>query len=217
MQFDLLDPVHNEILRTQTYAEFADRLRNSNCKRCTLCEKRNKIVIDRGNPKAKVMIVSERPGENENREGFAFVGRAGELLDKIFAAIGMDTNKDLLITNVVKCMPPTDRSPQSGEVAACLPYLEKQIDLVKPKVVVLLGAVALKYVTGEYGVPNSTEKEFSMEEEAGKFFTIPRYAGTQFMVLYHPAFLLRDPSKKKIMWEHIQKLRDFLKTTDEHR
>jgi uracil-DNA glycosylase family 4 len=213
MQFDLLDPVHNEILRTKTYAEFAERLKKSDCRRCPLCEKRDKIVIDRGNPDSKVMIVSERPGENENREGLAFVGRAGELLDKIFAAIGMDTNKDLLITNVVKCMPPVDRSPQSGEVAACLPYLEKQIDLVRPKVVILLGAVALKYVTGEHGLPEGTaESDYSMEEEAGKFFTMPKFPGTQFVVLYHPAFLLRDPSKKKIMWVHVQKLRDYLKS-----
>jgi uracil-DNA glycosylase family 4 len=215
MQFDLLDPVHNEIISTSTYAEFSERLRKSNCKRCPLCEKRTNIVIDRGNHEAAVMIVSERPGENEDRQGKAFVGRAGELLDKIFAAIGMDTNRDLLITNVVKCMPEVDRSPQSGEVAACLPYLEKQIDLIKPKVIVLLGAVALKYVTGEHGAPASGSAEFSMEEEAGKFFTLPAFPGIQFMVLYHPAFLLRDPSKKKVMWEHVQKLRDYLKATAE--
>lgn len=175
----------------------------SNCRRCPLCEARNKIVVDRGNPKAKLMIVSERPGQNEDREGKAFVGRAGALLDKIFASIGLDTNRDLIITNVVKCMPPTDRSPQSGEVASCIPYLEKQIALIQPKVVILLGAVALKFVSPEH-------TEFSMEKEAGKFFTLPRYPGIQFMVLYHPAFLLRDPSKKQIMWEHAKRLRDFL-------
>ena len=211
MQFDLLDPVHNEILSTTTYAAFAERLRASDCRRCPLCERRGRIVIDRGNPRATVMVVSERPGEHEDQRGQAFVGRSGELLDKIFAAIGMDTNRDVLITNVVKCMPPIDRSPQSAEVEACLPYLEKQIALVRPKVVILLGAIALKYVAEEH-VPTSaaSPSEFSMEEEAGKFFTIPKYPGIQFMVLYHPAFLLRDPSKKKVMWEHVQRLRDFL-------
>lgn len=127
------------------------------------------------------------------------------MLDKIFAAIGMDTNKDLLIVNVVKCLPPTDRPPQSGEVAACRPYLEKQTDLVKPKVILLLGAVAFKYVSDE-------PRDFSMEEEAGKFFTLPKFPGIQCMVLYHPAFLLRDPSKKKVMWQHIQRLKEYLES-----
>jgi DNA polymerase len=210
MQFDLLDSAHNAILSTDTYSSFKEALQNSNCRRCSLCEKRDKIVIDRGNPKARVMIISERPGENENREGLAFVGKAGALLDKIFAAIGMDTDRDIIITNVVKCMPPIDRSPTTAEVNACLPYLHRQIELVKPKVIVLLGAVALKFVSGENG-------EIEMEKFAGRFMSLPSYPGIQFMVLYHPAFLLRDPRKKKDMWEHVQKLRDYLKGSAEIR
>lgn len=205
MQFDLLDPSHNTILSTESYDEFCNSLKSSDCKRCPLGENRDKIVIDRGNQKAPVMVISERPGENENREGIAFVGKAGALLDKIFASIGMDTNRDLLITNVVKCMPPTDRSPTSAEVAACKPYLEKQIALIKPKAVILLGAIAYKFVSGETG-------DMDMAHSAGKFITIPAYPGIQFMILYHPAFLLRDPRKKKDMWEHVQKLRTFLTT-----
>lgn len=153
------------------------------------------------------MIISERPGENENREGIAFVGRAGELLNKIFSSIGMDTNEDVIITNVVKCMPPIDRSPTAGEVGACRPYLEKQISLIKPKVIILLGAIAYKFVSGETG-------EMEMEINAGKFMQLPAYPGIQFMVLYHPAFLLRDPRKKKDMWEHVQRLRDYLKNSE---
>lgn len=209
MQLDLLDPLYNQIIETPTYAEFCRALALSDCKRCNLCKGRDRIVIDRGNPSAPVMIVSERPGENENREGKAFVGRAGELLDRIFAAIGMDTNKDLLITNVVKCMPPTERSPTSDEVAACLPYLEKQIALVRPRVIILLGAVALKFVSGELG-------EVEMEKCAGKFLKLAAYPGIQFMVLYHPAFLLRDPRKKKDMWEHVKALQAYLKTGQMH-
>ncbi len=205
MQFDLLDSTHNDVISTESYEAFASVLKVSGCRRCPLHEARDKIVIDRGNPHARVMIISERPGEHENREGLAFVGRAGALLDKIFAAIGMDTNRDLLITNVVKCMPPVDRSPTSGEVAACKPYLEKQIALMKPSVVILLGAIAYKFVSGETG-------EIDMAECAGKFLTLAAYPGIQFMVLYHPAFLLRDPSKKKPMWEHVQKLKEFLQT-----
>lgn len=203
MQFDLLDTKHNTILSQPSYKTFAEALRKSNCQRCPLSKSRRQIVVDRGNPNAKVMIISERPGDNEDQTGLAFVGRAGELLDKIFSAIEMDTNKDLLIVNVVKCLPPEDRAPQAPEVEACRPYLERQIELVKPKVIILLGAVAFKYVSGE-------PRDFSMEEEAGKFFEMARYPGIQFMVLYHPAFLLRDPSKKKPMWEHVKKLRGCL-------
>ena len=203
MQFDLLDSNHNHILNQSTYPAFAKALRESNCERCPLSKSRNHIVVDRGNPKAKIMIISERPGEQEDKTGEAFVGRAGEMLDKIFAAIEMDSNNDLLIVNMVKCLPPVDRAPLSPEVEACRPYLEKQIDLVKPKVVLLLGAVAYKHVSREV-------RDFSMEKEAGKFFTLPTFPGVQFMVLYHPAFLLRDPSKKKSMWNHIQNLQAYL-------
>lgn len=204
MQFDLLDQTHNEILATKTYEEFATKLKQSNCRRCPLGEKRNNIVIDRGNSEAPLMVISERPGENEDREGKAFIGRAGELLDKIFAAIGLDTNKDMLICNIVKCMPPAiDRAPLAPEAEACLPYLEKQIQLMSPKIIILLGAVALKYLSAEH-------KDFPMEEMAGKLFTISKYPGIQFMVLYHPAFLLRDPRKKKDMWGHIKILREYM-------
>lgn len=202
MQFDLLDSGHNTILNTSDYQSFADALRNSNCQRCPLSVSRQNIVVDRGNPNAPIMVISERPGAEEDKKGIAFVGRAGEMLDKIFMAIGLDSNKDLLIVNVVKCLPPEDRAPLSPEVEACKPYLEKQIALVQPKVVLLLGAVAYKYVSGL--------SDFSMEEQAGHFFTLPNYPSIQFMVLYHPAFLLRDPRKKKEMWEHVKKLKTFL-------
>lgn len=203
MQFDLLDTTHNQILSQEAYEDFSKMLRGSNCQRCPLSKSRTHIVVDRGNPNAKMMIVSERPGDNEDKTGQAFVGRAGELLDKIFAAIGLDTNKDLLIVNVVKCLPPVERAPLAPEVQACFPYLEKQIALVQPKVILLLGAVAFKYVSDE-------TRDFSMEKEAGTFFTLPKFPQIQFMVLYHPAFLLRDPSKKKAMWLHVQRLKEYL-------
>jgi len=206
MQFDLLDTTHNQILSQETYERFAKALRESNCQRCPLSKSRHNIVVDRGNPFAKIMIISERPGENEDKTGQAFVGRAGELLDKIFASIGIDSNKDLLIVNVVKCLPPTERAPLASEVEACRPYLEKQVALVQPKIILLLGAVAFKYVSEE-------GREFSMEEEAGKFFTLTQFPGIQFMVLYHPAFLLRDPTKKRAMWQHVQKLKTYLQTS----
>jgi uracil-DNA glycosylase family 4 len=204
MQIDLFDAELNQILSAGTYAEFSGLLSNYNCKRCTLCYSRTKIVIDRGSPQADILAISERPGNNEDLIGKAFTGRAGELLDKMFEAIGLDSNQHLLITNVVKCKPEVDRSPSKDEVEACFPFLEKQIKLVKPKVVVLLGAVALKWVD-----PSRTD--IKMEEEAGRFFELPRFPGVQFMVMYNPAFLLRDPRKKTDAWEHLKNLQAYLK------
>ncbi len=204
VEFDLFDSAYNDVLAASGYVEFRKRLNSYNCQKCPRGRARNHIVIDRGNPESKILIVSERPGENEDVLAQAFVGRSGELLDKIMASIGLDTNRDLLIANVVKCKAEIDRAPTSHEVEACFPFLRRQIELMKPKVVLLLGAVALKYLVKDRG------DEFSMEQEAGKFFTAPDYPDIHFMVLYHPAFLLRDPTKKAVMWEHMKKLRAFL-------
>jgi DNA polymerase len=203
MQIDIFDQEYNTILAASTYTGFAERLRAYNCQRCELCESRSQLVVDRGNPEAEILIISERPGENEDATGLAFVGRAGEMLDKILKSIDLDSNRDVLIVNVVKCKPAIDRSPNAAEAEACLPYLERQIQLVRPRVILLLGAVALKWIDPSRG-------EFTMEEEAGRFFTMTRHPGIHFMVLYHPAFLLRDPRKKKVMWAHMKALRDFL-------
>jgi DNA polymerase len=204
MQIDLFDNAFNDILAVNSYPDFSDRLIKYDCKRCSLCYSRSKIVIDRGSPKANILVVSERPGDNEDRLGQAFVGRAGDLLDKMFASIGLDSNRDLLITNVVKCMPGEDRSPSRDEVNACFPFLEKQIQLVKPRVIVLLGAVAVKWV-------DPTRTDIKMEEETGRFFTLARLPDIQFMVMYNPAFLLRDPRKKTDTWEHLKLLQAYLR------
>ena len=204
VEFDLFDSAYNDVLAASGYVEFRQRLNSYNCQKCPRGKVRNHIVIDRGNPDSKILIVSERPGDNEDVMGQAFVGRSGELLDKIMASIGLDTNRDLLIVNVVKCKAEIDRAPSSQEVEACFPYLRRQIELMRPKVIVLLGAVALKYLVKDRG------DEFSMEKEAGHLFTAPDFPDIQFMVLYHPAFLLRDPTKKPVMWEHVKKLRAFL-------
>lgn len=202
-QVDLFDQSLNAILAASSYDEFASGLRNYDCRRCALCSSRTHIVVDRGNPQARILIISERPGDNEDREGRAFVGRSGALLDKILASIQLDPDRDTLITNIVKCKPETDRAPTSDEAAACLPFMDKQIELVKPRVVLLLGQVALKWI-------DPTRRDFKMEDEAGRLFTLARFPGVQFMVLYHPAFLLRDPRKKRTMWEHVQSLKSWL-------
>jgi uracil-DNA glycosylase family 4 len=206
VQIDLFDTELNSILNAARYQEFSEKLKKYNCQRCRLCYSRSNIVVDRGNPETPIMIISERPGDNEDIQGKAFVGRAGELLGKMFAAISMSTDKDVLITNVVKCKPEIDRSPSKDEVEACAPFLEKQIELVRPKIIVLLGAVALKGMAPERG-------EIKMEDEAGSFFPLARFPGILFMVLYHPAFLLRDPRKKVDTWAHLKSLRSYLEKT----
>jgi uracil-DNA glycosylase family 4 len=203
MQIDLFDTAFNEILASGTYTEFKERLGSYNCERCTLCLGRSKIVIDRGNPESSILLISERPGDNEDRVGKPFVGRAGELLDKMLRAIDLNPDRDVLITNVVRCKPEVDRSPTKEEVDACFPFMDKQISLMRPKVILLLGAVAVKWV-------DPSRSDIKMEEEVGKFFTVPRFPGIQFTVMYNPAFLLRDPRKKAATWERLKTLRSYL-------
>ncbi len=212
MQFDLFDGTQNNVLSSKTYEEFRKNFLAAGCTKCDLHEGRTNLVIDRGNPHTEIVVIGEAPGENEDLQGKAFVGRAGQLLDKIMAAIGLETNKDMLIINVVKCRPPENRAPVAIEAQTCRPYLQRQLELVKPKIILLLGATALKHMIPE-------KKKFSMEQEAGNFFTDSHYPGIQFMVLYHPAYLLYDPRKKETMWQHVKKLRDFLglKRTEEAR
>lgn len=187
------------------YATFKSDLIASQCAKCPeLCESRHNIVVDRGNPATKIMVIGEAPGENEDLQGKAFVGRAGRLLDKIMASIGLDTNKDMLIVNVVKCRPPNNRAPKPMEAANCRPYLEWQINFVKPSVVVLLGATAAKHLMPE-------QKGQGMKERVGQFFDYPKYPGTKFLLLYHPAYILRDPRKMPEMSEHVKGLKEFLK------
>ena len=204
IQFDLFDRTQNDIFSARDYERFKELLALSNCKKCGLERGRKNIVVDRGTPSSGIMVIGEAPGETEDSTGRAFVGRAGKLLDEIMKAIRLDTERDLLIANIVKCKPPGNREPLKEEVSACLPYLRKQIELVQPRVILLLGAVALKHM-----IPGKTY--FSMAEEAGTVFAAEGYPGVSFMVLYHPAYLLYDPRKKKDMWEHVKGLQAFLK------
>jgi DNA polymerase len=118
-------------------------------------------------------------------------------------SIGLDTNRDMLIVNVVKCRPPDNRAPKPAEAANCRPYLEWQLRTIKPKVVVLLGATAAKHLI-------VSQKGENMKDRVGQFFDVPQYPGVKFLLLYHPAYLLRDPRKKKDMWEHVKNLKVFL-------
>ena len=188
----------SSVLGAKTYAEFKSRLAASGCRKCGLSAGRTQIVVDRGNPEARAMFVGEAPGETEDLEGRAFVGRSGRLLDGMLMELGFDTNRDALIANVAKCRPPDNRAPLPEEAKACLPFLRKQIETVHPKWIVLLGATALKHLIPE-------KKGFAMKGEAGRFFYHPDFPGAKLFVLYHPAYILRDPRKKPLMKEHLKK------------
>ncbi len=186
------------ILEAKSYGEFKKALAESGCTRCGLSAGRTQIVVDRGNPKAKALFVGEAPGQKEDLQGKAFVGRSGKLLDSMLSALSFETDRDALIANVVKCRPPANRAPLPKEAETCLPFLRKQISLVQPKWIVLLGATALKRLFPE-------KKGFAMGEEAGRFFEHPEFPGTKLFVLFHPAYILRDPRKKPLMEKHLKK------------
>jgi DNA polymerase len=161
------------------------------CTRCKLSEGRNKIVFGNGDPNAKLMFVGEGPGADEDASGLPFVGRGGQLLNNMIGAMGL-RREDVYIANVVKCRPPANRTPEPDEAHTCSPFLFRQIDVVRPKVIVALGQTAVTYLTGE---------KRSLAAWRG---TVHPLRGTKLIVTYHPAFLLRDPNQKKHAWADLQ-------------
>ena len=164
-----------------------------NCKRCGLCQQRHSIVLGEGNRQAEVMLIGEGPGADEDAQGRPFVGKAGQLLDKMFSAIDM-RREDLYITNVVKCRPPGNRTPLDEEAQACLPILRMQYRLIRPKIVVCLGATATRHVY---------DPEARITRVRGQWL---EKNGTFFLPTYHPAALLRDESKKKDVWADLKSI-----------
>ncbi len=162
-----------------------------NCTRCALHTGRNKIVFADGDPNARLMFVGEGPGADEDAQGLPFVGRAGQLLNNMIAAMGLK-REDVYICNVVKCRPPGNRTPEPDEANTCSPFLFKQIDVVRPQVIVALGATAATYLLGH------------RQPLAGLRGRVHAFRGTQLIVTYHPAFLLRDPRQKKEAWADLQ-------------
>jgi DNA polymerase len=171
------------------------------CTRCRLSEGRNRVVFASGNPDAALMLIGEGPGAEEDRQGLPFVGPAGELLTRILQAMEL-TRDEVYIANVVKCRPPGNRDPQPDEVAACRGYLEKQISLVQPRVIAVLGKVAAQTLLGNQG------SETSIGQMRGRWLQIQ---GVPAMVTYHPAALLRNPALKRPTWEDMQQVRDRLR------
>jgi len=161
---------------------------------CTLCrlnEKRQTVVFGEGDPKAGVMFIGEGPGADEDRTGRPFVGQAGKLLDRMIFAMGFD-REEVYIANVVKCRPPGNRDPKDDEVAACADYLDRQIDLIEPEVIVALGKPASRRLTG-------TNK--TMGALRGRWSS---YRGTPLLPVFHPAYLLRQPKLKREAWEDLK-------------
>jgi len=171
----------------------------SGCKKCLLSDKRTNFVYGEGNPHAKLMLIGEGPGEEEDKTGRPFVGKAGQLLEKMLAAINIRRD-DVYIANIVKCRPPNNRNPLENEVNACLPYLVEQITVIKPRILLLLGKVA---------ATNLLQKDTTLTV----FRTdLHKYMDIQTYVTYHPAALLRNPDWKKLAWIDLQRLQKVYET-----
>ena len=171
-----------------------------NCTRCPLYQGRTTIVHTDGNQRARLMFVGEAPGADEDAQGRPFVGRAGQLLTKIIEAIGFK-REEVLIGNVNRCRPPGNRPPTIEEAAICKPFLLREIAAVRPDVIVVLGNTAMK---------NLLDTKVGITKLRGQF---QDYQGAKVMPTFHPAYLLRDPSKKQETWSDLKRVRDYLETT----
>ena len=175
----------------QTWEELEEAC--NNCTKCKLCTNRHNVVIGTGNKNAKIMFIGEGPGADEDVQGIPFVGKAGKLMDKAFDGIGIK-REEIYIANIVKCRPPNNRNPEDEEADSCKEYLDSQIKLVNPEIIVLLGSVALKNILGkEYGITASRGKWFEKD-------------GIKYIATFHPAALLRDETKKIEFWKDLKKL-----------
>lgn len=168
-----------------------------NCSKCSLGKTRTNIVIGRGNTSAKLLLIGEAPGEQEDLQGEPFVGPAGKLLDLLLDAL-MFNEDDYYIANIVKCRPPGNRVPTDEEAENCLPYLRNQVYLIRPKIIVCLGATAMKYVI---------DRNSRITQIRGQWIERKGYL---IMPTFHPAALLRDESKKIPMWEDFKKVKEKL-------
>lgn len=161
------------------------------CSKCKLCNGRTNIVFGTGNKEADLMFIGEGPGADEDAQGIPFVGKAGQLMNRAFEGLGINRD-EVYIANIVKCRPPNNRDPEQDEAIACLDYLRNQVILVKPKVIVLLGRIALNNILGE---------EYKITASRGK---IIEKRGITYIPTWHPAALLRDESKKIDFWNDIK-------------
>ncbi len=166
------------------------------CQRCILRKGCTQVVFGDGDPKARLMLVGEGPGADEDRIGIPFVGKAGQLLDRILEAASIK-RQDLYIANVVKCRPPGNRQPQQQEVDSCLPYLQEQINLINPEIIVCLGALALRTLL---------DSKATITRSRGQWHQVD---GRRMIATFHPAALLRDPGKKKDVWADFKEIMKY--------
>lgn len=188
------DPLDKGALLTSMAQKYAD------CQNCPLAEGRINLVYGEGNPDAKLMLIGEGPGDNENQTGRPFVGAAGQLLDKMLAAISIQRS-EIYIANIVKCRPPGNRNPSTEERLACMPYLVEQINIIRPSIILVMGLVAAQSLLG------STETLGNLRLNQHSFMEIPVF------VSYHPAALLRNPNWKRPAWEDLQALQKVYQST----
>ncbi len=163
------------------------------CEKCKLSKTRTQVVYGVGNPNADLMFIGEAPGRDEDLQGEPFVGRAGQLLTDIIKAMKL-TRDDVYIANVVKCRPPENRNPEPDELDACRPYIQRQVEIIQPKVIVALGRFALQSLTG---------KAYGITSVRGQWL---EYNGVKVMPTYHPAYLLRNQAAKKDVWSDMKKV-----------
>ncbi len=174
------------------------------CHKCILGTTRNNIVFSDGIPNSKLMLIGEAPGFYEDKEGKPFVGKAGQLLDRIFESVGLTRKKDVYICNTVKCRPPENRNPEQIEKDACWEYLKAQIDIIRPKIILLCGNVAVQSILGNVG---------GITRIRGKWFNGGENVhGAKLMPIFHPSYLLRNDSREKgspkwLMWQDIQEIK----------
>jgi uracil-DNA glycosylase len=165
------------------------------CRKCGLGDKRTNMVFGEGNIKAPIMFIGEAPGGDEDREGLPFVGKAGQLLTKGLTALDLIRVRDYYICNVCKCRPENNRTPNDEEAEACLPYLRNQVALVRPKIIVCLGSVAMRFVM---------DREGKITRDRGKWI---ERKGFHMLATFHPAALFRDESKKALFWQDLKSVK----------
>ena len=186
--------------RDQALATLAEAC--DGCRRCSLGSSRLNVVVSRGNPRARLMVIGEGPGAQEDEQGQPFVGRSGQLLDRMLESVGIDSNRDAYVCNIVKCRPPENRKPTASEMAACRPWLEQQIALVDPAVILLAGATAVEGMLGIKGGITKLRGQWRRGEGGS-------LEGRWLMPILHPSYLLRNASKERgspkwLTWHDLQ-------------
>jgi len=188
-----------------------------NCKKCSLYKERLKTVFGEGNPKAKIVLTGEAPGASEDKRGLPFCGAAGKILDELLESAGIK-RKEVYITNILKCHPPGNRGPRKKEIKACTPYLDRQIEVIKPKTICTLGNYSTKYIFEKYGLKNEIQGISKIHGKVypvkfKKVYALPsgieQFKGVKIIPLYHPAAALHNPNLKELLKKDFLTLKEL--------